>query len=129
MKKVSTILTLFFASVFMLTLSSCGDSSDGLSGWYVSSGADNGGGGAYNFVSSKNVEVYTSLYPYRYSYPDWMKNNIVTVKGTKYRYNYKSNYTYTYKDGVIYIPMAGQMLNKSGNTLRRDGSSDTFIKR
>lgn len=121
---------LLVAGVFMLTLNSCSDSSDGLGGWYVSPNADNGGGGGYNFVSGKNVEVYTAIFPYSsYDAPDWMKNNVVTIKGKKYRYNYKSNYTYTYKDGVIYIPMAGQILNKSGNTLRRDGSSDIFIKR
>lgn len=128
MKKVLTVLMLFVNSFCMLTLNSCSDKSDdGLSGWYVSPNADAGGGGGYNFTNSKNVEVYTSLY--NQCEVDWMRNNTVKIKGKTYYYNYKSNYTYTYQDGVIYIPMAGQILNKSGNTLRRDGSSDTFIKR
>lgn len=117
----------FVASVSLLTFSSCQDSEDELRGWYVYSDVDAGdGGGAYNFVNDKNVEVYTSLFPYAL---DWMQQNRVTVNGKQYYYNYMSNYTYTYKDDVIYIPMAGQILNKSGNTLRRDGSSDTYVKR
>ena len=128
MKKVSSVLMLLVASFCMVTFNSCSDKSDdGLSGWYVSPKADAGGGGGYNFTSSRNVEVYTSLF--NQCEVDWMRDNAVKIKGKTYYYNYKSNYTYTYKDGVIYIPMAGQILNKSGNTLRCDGSSDTFIKR
>ncbi len=126
-KRVSTAMLLFVASVVMLSLNSCGGNDGGLSGWYVSPNADSNGGGAYCFTNGKNVEVYTAIFPN--CEVDWMRGNKVTIKGKTYYYNYMSNYTYTYEDGVIYIPMAGQILNKSGDTLRRDGSNDIFKKR
>lgn len=127
MRKVSTAMTLLIAGIILLMSHSCGNSDGGLNGWYVSSGIDSGGGGGYCFVDGKNVEVYVAIFPT--CNVDWMRDNKVNIKGKTYYYNYMSNYTYTYEDGVIYIPMAGQILNKSGDTLRRDGSSETYKKR
>lgn len=126
--------------VFMLcglVLTSCSkDDEDGLAGSYymVDRSAYFGfsdsryNGVCYYFENENTVIIYYLVAENKDSYGNPLTRTL-TVGGISYYVESSTTYTYTLDDNKIYIPMAGQILTISGNTLSRDGTSDSYVKR
>lgn len=110
-------------------ITSCGSDKDSLSGVY---GCDDyqGYGMCYEFINSNSVVFYRSAHKGKYIGGQGMLSFTKQIGSSNWYYGDDPgiNYTYTYDDNKVIIPMQGKILTKSGNSLKEDGSSRVYIK-
>lgn len=86
----------------------------------------------YEFVNDNTVRCYGDLYDTWGDVDvdvDVKYDTTIKLNGkTWYVCNNRGTYSYTLKDNKVYIPMKGEILTLSGNTLIQDGSSEYFKK-